>query len=180
MEEHVNLCIDGLAPAIVSTSTATTSSASTSTDAPDGKPSVSPNDHKVFRSPDPSPEITKDSKENGAFSVLMTSYKENEAWKEATIAEDRNFKPTKANGGRRKAPFYKVMQGMPIAVDAFRYGAIPDVTAYFLTYVVCHTANIRTRTEVWILTDTRIPIITPTSQLTGRMARYTAQMGQRI
>ena len=69
----------------------------------------------------------------GVFSVLMTSHKENEAWKEASAAEDRNFRPTKGNGGRRKAPFYKVMQGMPIAVDAFRYGTIPGVTAYFLT-----------------------------------------------
>ncbi|KAH9172975.1 DNA repair metallo-beta-lactamase-domain-containing protein [Lactarius sanguifluus] len=49
------------------------------------------------------------------------------------MAGDRSFRPTKANGGRRKAPFYKVMQGMPIAVDAFCYGAIPGVTSYFLT-----------------------------------------------
>ena len=79
--------------------------------------------------------------QGGVFSRLMTSHKENEAWKEASAAEDRNFRPTKANGGRRKAPFYKVMQGMPIAVDAFRYGSIPNVTAYFLTYV-CERAHI--------------------------------------
>ncbi|KAG8979565.1 hypothetical protein FRB90_008072, partial [Tulasnella sp. 427] len=72
-----------------------------------------------------------------AFSLLMSNRKENEAWK---LAEVDLAKPDSAVGkarrseGRRKAPFYKVMQGMPVAVDAFRYGKIPGVTAYFLTH----------------------------------------------
>ena len=77
--------------------------------------------------------ILAPSSTSNAFSVLMTSHSTKQAWIEADSHEDRSFKPTKANGGRRKAPFYKVLQGMPIAVDAFRYGSIPGVTAYFLT-----------------------------------------------
>ncbi|THU92728.1 DRMBL-domain-containing protein [Dendrothele bispora CBS 962.96] len=88
-------------------------------------PSVGPSEQKKNKPPDTTANL---------FSVLMSSRKENEAWKEADVVEDRSFRPTKANGGRRKAPFYKVLQGMPIAVDAFKYGAIPGVKAYFLTH----------------------------------------------
>jgi DNA cross-link repair 1A protein len=92
-----------------------------------------------------------------AFSLLMSRNQENEAWKEAIEAEnskltssgknrnqgrsksgtkaEENEKPGMSNG-RRHAPFYKVIQGMPIAVDAFRYGKIPCVEAYLLTCVL--------------------------------------------
>ncbi|TFK39905.1 beta-lactamase-like protein [Crucibulum laeve] len=77
----------------------------------------------------------------------MNSFKENEAWKEASIFEDKNPRPVKGNGGRRKAPFYKVMDGMPIAVDAFCYGTIPGVTAYFLTHA--HSDHYTRLSSTW-------------------------------
>jgi len=60
----------------------------------------------------------------------MSGHKEKEQWKDAEIDLRRDGKRT---FGRRKAPFYKVMTGMPVAVDAFRYGGIPGVKAYLLT-----------------------------------------------
>lgn len=42
--------------------------------------------------------------------------------------------PGLSNTHNRRIPFFKVLDGMPLAVDAFRYGAIEGCTAYFLTH----------------------------------------------
>jgi len=104
----------------------------------------------------------------------MSSHEENNAWKEAETAEDRNFRVTKANGGRRKAPFYKVLQGMPIAVDAFRYGEIPGVTSYFLTCV--SLLYITVSGISYLYPGMLIQTITLIYRHRGRLVRFTAQV----
>ncbi|KAN0129821.1 DNA repair metallo-beta-lactamase domain containing protein [Lactarius tabidus] len=110
---------------------------------PSSRPHLSPHNSTTTPRRPKCEELT----DNNAFSVLMSSRKANEAWEEAEMAEDRSSRPTKANGGRRKAPFFKVMQGMPIAVDAFCYGAIPGVTSYFLTHA--HSDHYTSLSSTW-------------------------------
>ncbi|OCF43848.1 DNA cross-link repair 1A protein [Kwoniella heveanensis CBS 569] len=94
--------------------------------------------------PSPSPEPEQPTKGPNAFSVLMSGHKEKEQWKDAEIDLKRDGKRT---FGRRKAPFYKVLTGMPVAVDAFRYGAVPKVTAYLLTHA--HSDHYTNLSKSW-------------------------------
>nr|ODN80302.1 DNA cross-link repair 1A protein [Cryptococcus depauperatus CBS 7841] len=94
----------------------------------------------------PSPPSISESSARGpdAFSLLMSGHKERKQWKDA---EDDLRKDGKRTTGRRKAPFYKVMTGMPVAVDAFRYGKIPGVTAYLLTHA--HSDHYTNLSKSW-------------------------------
>lgn len=112
------------------------------------KPSTSKHSRRIssFSFSIPTPEALPQSTTKGpnAFALLMSGHKEHEQWKDAEADLRRDGKRF---AGRRKAPFYKVLTGMPVAVDAFRYGAIPGVTAYLLTHA--HSDHYTNLSKSW-------------------------------
>ncbi|ORX37648.1 DNA repair metallo-beta-lactamase-domain-containing protein [Kockovaella imperatae] len=126
IETHINTCLDSTSKG------------------PRIRPITSIN-HMFSPAPSsPSPPPEEVARGPNAFSVLMSGHKEKEEWKDAEVDLKRDGKRF---FGRRKAPFYKVLTGMPVAVDAFRYGAVPKVTAYLLTHA--HSDHYTNLSKSW-------------------------------
>lgn len=78
---------------------------------------------------DPYTQVTTGAR--SAFSKMMTGNAEDSAW--VTAASNENSSRGK-QAYQRTCPFYKIIPGFSICVDAFRYGAVEGCTAYFLSH----------------------------------------------
>lgn len=132
---HVNSCLDGN-PTPLPASNPIPEPASPKA-APKSPPEETAPSHMALKAAIPRPgqrnplSIGADAEGSSAFSKLMSGNAESSAWADAAAAATASRgKPAY----KRTCPFYKVMPGFSICVDAFRYGAVKDCNAYFLSH----------------------------------------------
>lgn len=134
---HVNGCLDGNAPPLP---VRPKESLATSLQSPQPASINGPSGYKRFQrsaiarpaQANPLAVSTREiRKGQSAFTRLMSGHAEDAAWAAAASNEkDSRGRPAY----QRTCPFYKIMPGFYICVDAFRYGKVEGQQAYFLSH----------------------------------------------